>query len=381
VVDIGGRSTELILGEGRSAAWWRVVRGGLGQPVDALLRRRPLHRAEAFRAAQVAAGAELEEALHTFAPACGSRRWARRARPARCRSCCRPAGRSDGRITPEGLRWCIERCIEAGSVDRLDLPGLKADRKRRAAGGGLAILYTLATHFGIDALLPAKGALRQGVIIDLHERLQARARPATATCATLGGRRCSALRGRHRAGAPRGAWRWRCTSRPAPTGRRRGAPRAGLGLCAARDGPDGVAPRPPPPQRLPAGACRRAGLLAEPAAPHRRPGAGPARRPAQDRAALAQRDLRLAGAVPAAGRHQVPRAPRHGPTRELRLRADRAAARGCWGRLGRAPRAHATGSCCRKSRWRPGPRARAIRAPPERAFPPGVARPLAWCAG
>jgi exopolyphosphatase/guanosine-5'-triphosphate,3'-diphosphate pyrophosphatase len=39
--------------------------------------------------------------------------------------------------------------------------------------GGLAILYTLVTHFGIESMRPAKGALRQGVIIDLHERLAA----------------------------------------------------------------------------------------------------------------------------------------------------------------------------------------------------------------
>ncbi len=45
--------------------------------------------------------------------------------------------------------------------------------------GGLAILYTLAAHFDIRELFAAKGALRQGVIIDLHERLEAhrRARP------------------------------------------------------------------------------------------------------------------------------------------------------------------------------------------------------------
>jgi exopolyphosphatase / guanosine-5'-triphosphate,3'-diphosphate pyrophosphatase len=36
--------------------------------------------------------------------------------------------------------------------------------------GGLAILYTLAAHFDIAALLPARGALRQGVIFDLDER-------------------------------------------------------------------------------------------------------------------------------------------------------------------------------------------------------------------
>jgi exopolyphosphatase/guanosine-5'-triphosphate,3'-diphosphate pyrophosphatase len=40
-------------------------------------------------------------------------------------------------------------------------------------GGGLSILYTLAVHFGIDHLQPTRGALRQGVIFDLDERLDA----------------------------------------------------------------------------------------------------------------------------------------------------------------------------------------------------------------
>ena len=39
--------------------------------------------------------------------------------------------------------------------------------------GGLCILYTLASHFDIEALKPAKGALRQGVIFDLEERVEA----------------------------------------------------------------------------------------------------------------------------------------------------------------------------------------------------------------
>ena len=88
------------------------------------------------------------------------------------------AGVSDGRITPTGLRWCIDRCISAGHIDKLSLPGLKPER-HAVFPGGLAILYTLAAHFEIDTLWPAKGALRQGVIIDLHERIEAllRARP------------------------------------------------------------------------------------------------------------------------------------------------------------------------------------------------------------
>jgi exopolyphosphatase/guanosine-5'-triphosphate,3'-diphosphate pyrophosphatase len=70
------------------------------------------------------------------------------------------------------LRWCIAGCIQAGHTDKLRWPALRADR-RAVLPGGLAILYTLSTHFGIDSLVPARGALRQGVIIDLRERLEA----------------------------------------------------------------------------------------------------------------------------------------------------------------------------------------------------------------
>ena len=177
VVDIGGRSTELILGTGKTpeaAESFRVGSVSLSMRFfgDGRLSER------AFRAAQVAAGAELEEALQTFAPAQWSCALGSSGTAGAVSQILQAAGRSDGRITPDGLRWCIERCIAAGHVERIDLPSLKADR-RAVLPGGLAILYTLAAHFDIRELLPAKGALRQGVIIDLHERLEAhrRARP------------------------------------------------------------------------------------------------------------------------------------------------------------------------------------------------------------
>ena len=66
--------------------------------------------------------------------------------------------------------WLMDQCIKVGHVDHLDLRGLRDDR-RAVIAGGLCILYTLVTHFGITALHSAKGALRQGVIVDLHERL------------------------------------------------------------------------------------------------------------------------------------------------------------------------------------------------------------------
>jgi exopolyphosphatase/guanosine-5'-triphosphate,3'-diphosphate pyrophosphatase len=66
----------------------------------------------------------------------------------------------------------MEQCLRAGRVDKLALPGLK-DERRAVIAGGLAILYTLAAHFDIGELVPARGALRQGVIFDLDERRHA----------------------------------------------------------------------------------------------------------------------------------------------------------------------------------------------------------------
>ena len=169
VVDIGGRSTEMILGQGKHALVTESFAVGCVSLsmrffTDGLLTR------SGFRAAQVAAGAELEEALQVFAPSRWQQALGSSGTAGAVSQLLQASGITDGRITPAALRWCIKRCIDAGHIDALKLPGLKADR-RAVLPGGLAILYTLATHFGIAELQPAKGALRQGVIVDLQRRL------------------------------------------------------------------------------------------------------------------------------------------------------------------------------------------------------------------
>jgi exopolyphosphatase/guanosine-5'-triphosphate,3'-diphosphate pyrophosphatase len=169
VIDIGGRSTEMILGRGLKpevAESFQVGSVGLS------LRFFPEGRftPDALRAAQVAAGAELEEALTLFKPALWKQALGSSGTVGAVSQLLAASGITDGRITPAALRWCLDECLKAGHVDQLRLPGLKEDR-RAVVGGGLCILYTLLTQFGIKELLPAKGALRQGVIFDLAERL------------------------------------------------------------------------------------------------------------------------------------------------------------------------------------------------------------------
>jgi len=175
VIDIGGRSTEMILGLGRKPLKAESFQIG---SVSLSLRYFPDGRftADAFRAAQIAAGAELEEALNLFARQRSQPVWEEALGSSgtvgAVSQLLAASGITDGTITPEALRWCIEKCIEVGHMNALQMPGLKDDR-RAVVGGGLCILYTLLTQFEIDRLRPTKGALRQGVIFDLDERLQA----------------------------------------------------------------------------------------------------------------------------------------------------------------------------------------------------------------
>lgn len=184
VADIGGRSTELILGQaGAALAVESFPVGSVGLSMrffpDGHL------SASAFRQAQVAAGAHFEEALATFAPS----RWTHAlgsSGTASAVSQVLAAAGGDGCITAQALSGLIQQCIEAGHVDRLNVAGLREDR-RAVIPGGLSILYTLLTQFGIQSMWPAKGALRHGVIVELHERLQtaASARGCDARDATV----------------------------------------------------------------------------------------------------------------------------------------------------------------------------------------------------
>lgn len=171
VIDIGGRSTEMILGRGHTSHL--VESFGIGS-VSLSMKHFASGEftAAAFRAAQIEAGAELEEALQPFSSQHWREAMGSSGTVGAVADVLKASGITDGSITPAALRWCIDQCIKAGHIDKLDLPGMKPDRKA-VVGGGLSILYTLAMQFDVQVLNPAKGALRQGVIFDLSERLEA----------------------------------------------------------------------------------------------------------------------------------------------------------------------------------------------------------------
>jgi exopolyphosphatase/guanosine-5'-triphosphate,3'-diphosphate pyrophosphatase len=78
---------------------------------------------------------------------------------------------SDQGITPRGLRKLRKALIEAGHVNKLELPGLQSERASVLAGG-VAILAAVFESLAIEQMTTSQGALREGVLYDLLGRIR-----------------------------------------------------------------------------------------------------------------------------------------------------------------------------------------------------------------
>jgi exopolyphosphatase/guanosine-5'-triphosphate,3'-diphosphate pyrophosphatase len=165
VVDIGGGSTECALGEGfdpiaTESLFMGCVSFTQRYFPDGVIRR------DDFRKAELAAMLEL-------------RTFERRFRGLGWKACYGSSGTAlaigellrNGGITRKGLKKLRATLCEKGHVEKLDLPGLDPERAQVLAGG-LAILMGVFKRLEIETMLPASGALREGLLYDLLGRIQ-----------------------------------------------------------------------------------------------------------------------------------------------------------------------------------------------------------------
>jgi exopolyphosphatase/guanosine-5'-triphosphate,3'-diphosphate pyrophosphatase len=181
VVDIGGRSTELILGqqfEARETESYRVGSGAWSMryfPEGSL-------SAAAFERARVAAQAVLEDATVRYRRSQWDVAYGSSGTIGAVGDILLAAGRPA--VTRESLAWLLGQLVSARTVDRVRLDGLKDDR-RPVIGGGLAVLLAVFDQLEIQEMLPAQGALRQGVVFDLLDREHAATDVRSATVQRL----------------------------------------------------------------------------------------------------------------------------------------------------------------------------------------------------
>ncbi|NQZ52717.1 MAG: exopolyphosphatase [Piscirickettsiaceae bacterium] len=77
----------------------------------------------------------------------------------------------DGIITPKSLDKLTEALIDAGHVDNLKLAGL-SDERASVIPGGLVVLKAAFERLKIDRMIVSDGALREGLLYDLLGRIQ-----------------------------------------------------------------------------------------------------------------------------------------------------------------------------------------------------------------
>ena len=170
VVDIGGRSTEMILGEGFDARTMESFRVG---SVAWSMKYFPggHFTQDAFRIAEIAAKAVLDEAVNVYRKGAWDVAYGASGTVGAVADVLGAAGWAPGLIDRRGLNWISEQLLKAQHVDRVRFDGMKDDRKL-VIGGGISVLRAIFDLLGIEQMHAANGALRHGVLYDLVEREQ-----------------------------------------------------------------------------------------------------------------------------------------------------------------------------------------------------------------
>ena len=168
VVDIGGRSTELVLGQGLEATETASFRVG---SVAWSMKYFPTGEftEQAFKKAEIAAQAVLEEALSTYPRTQWQKAYGASGTVGAVADILALAGFPENEISLEGLDWLVKCLVRAGLAHKVQLEGLKDDR-RAVIGGGVSVLRALMTLLQVKTLHVAQGALRHGVLFDMVER-------------------------------------------------------------------------------------------------------------------------------------------------------------------------------------------------------------------
>jgi len=172
VIDIGGGSTEMIVGDSSTPRHLESLYMGCVSTSKRFFADGKIGKAR-MRRAIIAASVELEPHVAHYrrldwVDVIGTSGTARSIERA-----IRESGWTEGGVTRASMEQLVDVITEAKTVDELNLPGL-GDRRRPVFAGGVAVMMAIFRSLKIENMRISDGSLREGVLADLIGRRQSR---------------------------------------------------------------------------------------------------------------------------------------------------------------------------------------------------------------
>jgi exopolyphosphatase/guanosine-5'-triphosphate,3'-diphosphate pyrophosphatase len=169
VVDIGGGSTEIIVGDKSHPVYLKSLYMGC---VSSSERFFPGGEYDQFRMRSAILSAQLElESSTLVLQSLGAEDFIGTSGTARAiNNVLRENGWSETGITREGLDTLVKKIIKAGKLEKLKISGLSEER-RPVFAGGVAVMTAIFNALEIEFMRISDGSLREGVLHDLIGRV------------------------------------------------------------------------------------------------------------------------------------------------------------------------------------------------------------------
>ena len=174
VLDIGGGSTELIVGKGQEIEQVESFSIGTVRQSLAFFPGGAIDAAS-FDAAILSARSHFEDAAPPYRPQNWSMAYGTSGTIRAIADAIAKNALGDGKLSYKSLEALKTRLIQYGHTSRIELAGMKLDRAAIIVGG-LAILIGLMQELGIKSMTPMEAGLRLGVLWDLQLRATKRDR-------------------------------------------------------------------------------------------------------------------------------------------------------------------------------------------------------------
>lgn len=168
VLDIGGGSTECIIGSGFDARERESLQAGCVASTRRFFANGKLTRKK-WREASIEVEAEFQQFAARYRNVGWDEALGSSGTIKAIGAICAEMKLTKGAITADALLQVRDRLLSAGDIARIDLPGL-SDERRPVIAGGVLVLEAAFDVLGLQRMMVSKAALREGVLYDMLGR-------------------------------------------------------------------------------------------------------------------------------------------------------------------------------------------------------------------